>query len=108
MDATALSRLELQPIQRPRAAHASTAGCGFPADAIRIEAARQKLAILIREPSYLCHFTRDVLSPRIPMTLIMRPAWPFEARCEKNRPAWQLVHPPVMLMAAGLRPASRS
>src|SRR5579872_7343825 len=37
--------------------------------------------------------------PRIPITLIMRPACPWDARCEKNRSVWQLVHPPVVLIA---------
>src|ERR1700722_14001435 len=43
---------------------------------------------------------------RAPITLIIRPAWPCEARCEKKSSGWQLVHPPVLWIDCGLSPAS--
>ena len=32
---------------------------------------------------------------RMPMTAIMRPAWPWDARCEKNKSPWHCVQPPT-------------
>ena len=48
------------------------------------------------------HLLRPIFSPilcllsRIPITAIIRPACPREARCEKNRSAWHCVQPPTL------------